>query len=67
VLCVGAGQFYTAPELLESAEAPPAGTQKGDVYSFAIILLETMYRILPYTDSSGHYPMVAKGKRCRSM
>ena len=32
--------LYRAPELLRDPSAPPAGTQKGDVFSFAIILYE---------------------------
>ncbi|XP_076459366.1 guanylate cyclase 32E-like [Babylonia areolata] len=32
--------MWRAPELLKSDTAPPEGTQKGDVYSFGIILYE---------------------------
>lgn len=36
---------WTAPELLRiGAAAPPQGTQKGDVYSFALVLHEMLYR-----------------------
>ncbi|PAA64474.1 hypothetical protein BOX15_Mlig000254g5 [Macrostomum lignano] len=41
-------QFYdklwTAPELLRNPTPPPEGTKEGDVYSFAIICQEIIYR-----------------------
>ncbi|XP_046585125.1 atrial natriuretic peptide receptor 1-like isoform X2 [Haliotis rubra] len=36
--------LWTAPELLRMPDRPPEGTQKGDVYSFAIICQEIVYR-----------------------
>ena len=33
-----------APELLRMANPPSCGTQKGDVYSFAVICQEIVYR-----------------------
>ena len=41
--------LWMAPELLRSNETLPRyGTQKGDVYSYAIILQEIIYRAMPY-------------------
>ncbi|XP_064596016.1 atrial natriuretic peptide receptor 1-like isoform X3 [Liolophura sinensis] len=37
-------KLWTAPELLRMHNRPPEGTQKGDVYSFAIICQEIVYR-----------------------
>ncbi|XP_059145304.1 atrial natriuretic peptide receptor 2-like [Physella acuta] len=36
--------LWTAPELLRMQQRPREGTQKGDVYSFAIICQEIVYR-----------------------
>nr|XP_023020269.1 atrial natriuretic peptide receptor 2-like [Leptinotarsa decemlineata] len=36
--------LWTAPELLNMHPTPPAGSQRGDVYSFAIIMHEIMIR-----------------------
>ncbi|XP_041355945.1 atrial natriuretic peptide receptor 1-like [Gigantopelta aegis] len=36
--------LWTAPELLRMHNRPPEGTHKGDVYSFAIICQEIVYR-----------------------
>jgi len=41
-------QLWTAPELLRMTTRPINGTQKADVYSFAIILQEVMFREEPY-------------------
>ncbi|XP_074092304.1 guanylate cyclase 2G-like [Macrotis lagotis] len=35
--------YWTAPELLRLEEPPANGTQKGDVYSFAILMRELIY------------------------
>ena len=44
-------RLWTAPELLRDQSAPSCGTQKGDVYSFAIILYEIHGRAGPYGDT----------------
>uniref|UniRef100_A0A5F8GY90 Guanylate cyclase n=1 Tax=Monodelphis domestica TaxID=13616 RepID=A0A5F8GY90_MONDO len=35
--------YWTAPELLRLEEPPTCGTQKGDIYSFAILMKELIY------------------------
>jgi len=47
-------QLWTAPELLRMTTRPINGTQKADVYSFAIILQEIMFRAEPYFINVDH-------------
>ena len=47
-------QLWAAPELLRMTTRPINGTQKADVYSFAIILQEIMFRTEPYFLSIDH-------------
>ena len=44
--------LWTAPELLRLSDSqrPACGTKAGDVYSFAILLQEILYRATPYFD-----------------
>ncbi|XP_077978153.1 atrial natriuretic peptide receptor 1-like [Glandiceps talaboti] len=42
-------KIWTAPEILRMNFPPICGTQRGDVYSFGIILFEIIERSAPYT------------------
>ena len=54
------GMMWTAPELMRlGKEAPVRGTQKGDVYSFAIICQELLTRSGPFDMS--YYNTEPKG------
>lgn len=48
--------FWVAPELLRMPVRPLQGTQKGDVYSFAIILQEFHTRRGPYSENKDQTP-----------
>ena len=41
-------KMWTSPELLRMHNPPLEGTQKGDVYSFAVICQEIVYRNGPF-------------------
>nr|XP_006814370.1 PREDICTED: atrial natriuretic peptide receptor 1-like [Saccoglossus kowalevskii] len=41
-------KLWTAPEILRMNFPPACGTQKGDVYSFAVIIFEILERTGPY-------------------
>jgi len=51
-------KLWTAPELLRMSNPPPEGTQKGDVYSFAIICQEIIYRKGPFWLEDDEYMSV---------
>ena len=44
-----AGKLWTAPEILRENVPGTQGTQRGDVYSFAVICYEILQRSEPYT------------------
>ncbi|XP_062580227.1 atrial natriuretic peptide receptor 1-like [Saccostrea cucullata] len=44
--------LWVAPELLRQVSIPPKGTQKGDVFAFAIILQEIILRCVPYENET---------------
>ncbi|XP_076759179.1 atrial natriuretic peptide receptor 1 isoform X4 [Xylocopa sonorina] len=48
-------QLWTAPELLRMVRRPPEGTQKGDVYSFAVIVHEIVVRQGPFYLGDNYY------------
>lgn len=50
--------LYISPELLRNPSPPPRGTQKGDVYSFGIILYEILGRAGPW----GHLSISLPGE-----
>ncbi len=49
-LCVE-GKLWTAPEILLEKKPAPKGSQKGDVFSYGIILQEIFLRDSPYPTS----------------
>ena len=65
------GQLWTAPELLRAKVPPSKGTQKGDVFSYAIILQEIFMRDSPYPSTTfsaeGTVYDPAKLEKCKDM
>ncbi|XP_046734564.1 guanylate cyclase 32E-like [Diprion similis] len=61
--------LYRAPELLRSGAPPARGSQKGDVYSFSLVLYEIMTRRFPWDDTllthSEIVENIKKGRRLR--
>ena len=55
VISFHTGMMWTAPELMRMGkDAPTRGTQKGDVYSFAIICQELVTRSGPFDMACYH-------------
>lgn len=52
------GLLWKAPELMKNTSRDPVGTQKGDVYAFALILYEMIGRKGPW----GQNPYSNKGE-----
>lgn len=50
--CFALELLWVAPELLRLVCVPPKGTQKGDIYSFSIILQEIVLRATPYENET---------------
>ena len=48
ITCISIDMLWTAPELLRMDTIPVNGTPAGDVYSFAIILQEILFRTEPF-------------------
>ena len=48
----GADLFWTAPELLRHKARQPKGTQAGDIYSYAMILVEIFTRRKLYSEQN---------------
>jgi len=52
--------LWTAPELLRLQQAPPYGTNRGDIYSFAIILQEMFLADQPYAEDLNVFEQAGK-------
>lgn len=42
-------QLWRAPELIRLTNPPPRGTQKGDIYSFGLVLYQVVSRRGPWS------------------
>ena len=56
--------LWSAPELLRVKAQPVHGTQKGDVYSFAILAQQIAYRAQPFFIADDQNP---RGQRYREL
>ena len=66
-----AGLLWTAPELLRHADVAVKLTesdlQRADVYSFAIVLFEVVYRSYPFDTDPMTPTGTVRGLWCRAM